>query len=108
MSRTPQLGLAAILVGASLAFPAAAVAKVTTFHLVAVAVSTTLVDMPPLQSGPDQPASTGDVVVLRYRDLSAGKTVGYTREVCTVIDLPHLVCVATLSVNGGHLIVSDQ
>ena len=108
MSRKAELGLAAILVGASLAFPSTAVAKVTTFHLVAVAISTTLVDVPPLQSAPDQPPTPGDVIVLRYRDLSAGKTVGYTREVCAVTDFPQLICQAAVSLRGGHIIVVDH
>jgi hypothetical protein len=108
MSRKPQLGVAAILVGASLAFPSTAVGKITTLHLVAVAVSTTFVDVPPLQSAPDQSPSAGDVIVLRYRDLAAGKTVGYTREVCTVTDFPQLICQAAIGLRGGHIIVVDH
>jgi len=102
------LGLAVALVGAALAFPSVAAAKVTTLRLSAVNTSTALVDVPPLQSDPSQPPTPGDGIILRYRDLSAGRTVGYTRETCTVIDFPHLICQASLSLRGRHLIISDQ
>jgi hypothetical protein len=107
-ARKLGLGVAAVLVGAAMAIPPDAGARVTTLRLVAINTSIALVDVPPLQTAPSQPPTPGDVIVLRYRDLSAGRTVGYTREACTVIDFPHLICQASLSLRGGHLIISDQ
>jgi hypothetical protein len=98
----------AALVSGALMVPSAATAKVTQLRFVAINLSTTLVDVAPLQSAAGQPPSPGDLIILRYRDVSAGRTVGYTREVCTVTDYPNVICQATVSLRGGHIIVLDH